>query len=355
METYNLKPVYLGIDVHKKTYSVTAICDGVVMKKSRMHAEPETLIRYCKRYFPGAKIISAYEAGFCGFHLHRILINAGIENRVVHAASIEVSARDRVKTDKRDSFKITSQLSVGKLKPIHVPSIEREQFRLLTRLRQSLVKQRSRVACQMKNVLFQFGYIPYTETSRVSQKWVENVLKKELSANIMYCIGTQVNCWRYLSQQIKDVEVELQKQADTDITLDAIYQSHPGIGPTSSRILANELGDMSQFPNERYLFSYCGLTPTQYSSGEHTRLGHISRQGKGILRKILIQVAWTAIEQDQSLREIFDRITVTAGCKRAIVGVARRIIGRLRACLKNGEFYKYSKVRKDPICAELSQ
>ncbi len=346
MDTYNLKTVYLGIDVHKKTYSVTAICDGVVMKKSRMHAEPEALIRYCGRYFPQATIISAYEAGFCGFHLHRVLVQAGIDNRVIHAASIEIAARDRVKTDKRDSLKIATQLSVGRLHAIHVPSIEREQFRSLTRLRLSLVKQRSRVACQMKNILFQFGYIPYTETKRVSQKWIEGILKKERPKEIAYCLEEYASCWQLMTQKIKEVEVELQKQAEADALLDAIYQSHPGVGPTSSRILANELGDMSQFPNERYLFSYAGLTPSQHSSGEHTRLGHISRQGKGILRKILIQIAWTAIDQDESLREIFERIAVHAGCKRAIVAVARRIIGRMRACLRKREFYTPSKDKK---------
>ena len=73
MRNYNNKKVFLGIDVHKKHYSVTAICDGMVVKKDTISAEPERLVSYFQKYFPGAKIESAYEAGFSGFHLHRFL------------------------------------------------------------------------------------------------------------------------------------------------------------------------------------------------------------------------------------------------------------------------------------------
>jgi len=45
---------------------------------------------------------------------------------------------------------------------------------------------------------------------------------------------------------------------------------------------------MSQIASEGKLSSYTGLTPGEYSSGEHVRKGHISRQGKpikGIIEK----------------------------------------------------------------------
>lgn len=122
-----------------------------------------------------------------------------------------------------------------------------------------------------------------------------------------------------------------------------IYQSHPGIGLVSARTLANELGDMSQFKNERCLYSYTGLTPSEHSSGERRQLGHITHQGKAILRKILIQAAWIAIKYDESLALIYARISITAGKRNAIVGVARRMIGRLRACLRKNELYAIPK------------
>ena len=101
--SYQGKEVFVGLDVHKKTYSVVSIVEGAIVKKWRTTAKPEQLTKQLQSYFPGAKIYSAYEAGFSGFVLHRQLEQMGIENVVVNAASVEITANNRVKTDKRDA------------------------------------------------------------------------------------------------------------------------------------------------------------------------------------------------------------------------------------------------------------
>ena len=53
MRDYTGRKVYLGIDVHKKTYAVTAICDIQVVKKDTLSADPLILVGYCKKYFVG--------------------------------------------------------------------------------------------------------------------------------------------------------------------------------------------------------------------------------------------------------------------------------------------------------------
>src|SRR5690349_509319 len=106
MRDYTEKTVYVGLDVHKKTYAVTAICEHEVVKKDTLIADPTTLSDYLKKYFKDAKIVFAYEAGFCGYSLHRHLVAQGIDNRVVHPAGIEIASNNSVKTDKRDSLKI---------------------------------------------------------------------------------------------------------------------------------------------------------------------------------------------------------------------------------------------------------
>ena len=159
MKNYTAKTIYLGIDVHKSTYSVTAICEGIVVKKATIQASPEGLVTFCKKYFVEGVIESAYEAGFSGFNLHRTLVKNGINNKVVHAAGIEVAIGDRVKTDKRDSLKIATQLAAGRLKGIHIPSEEREEKRALTRLRDTIVEHRTTIANQIKALLHQHGLI----------------------------------------------------------------------------------------------------------------------------------------------------------------------------------------------------
>lgn len=80
---YNNK-VYIGIDVHKKTYVCVSVCDGHVVKKDTMPAEPSVLIAYIKNHFSNTNIETAYEAGFSRFHLHRQLTASGIKNLVVN-------------------------------------------------------------------------------------------------------------------------------------------------------------------------------------------------------------------------------------------------------------------------------
>jgi transposase len=340
MRNYTNKTVYLGMDVHKKTYAVTAICEGQVVKKDTVKAEPAGLVAYCKKHFIGANIESAYEAGFCGFHLHRCLEAAGIKNIVVDAAGIEVAVGDRVKTDKRDSLKLATHLSTGRLKGIHVPSIEREDYRVVTRLRETFSRQRSRFACQLKALLFQHGLIHANDKRKVSEKWAKCLEEMPLSPGLKYAVENYLAQWRQMNAKIKEIDQKLAIQATRDNSIETIYRSIPGIGAGSARILANEVEDTLHFDNEKRLFSYTGLTPSEYSSGEHIRQGHITRHGKPILRKILVQAAWRAIRLDISLEKIFLRLSAKVGKKKAIIGIARRLIGRIRACFRTGELYR---------------
>jgi transposase len=343
MRKYIDKIVYLGMDVHKKTYAVTAICEGQVVKKDTLKADPVVLAAYCKKYFAGAQIESAYEAGFCGFHLHRCLEAEGIKNIVVDAAGMEVAVGNRVKTDKRDSLKLATQLAAGRLKGIHIPSAKREDYRAVTRLRETFSRQRSRFACQLKSLLFQHGLIRADDKKKVSEKWAKALETMPLSPGLKYAVGNYITQWRQMDEKIKEIDKELAVQAQKDGTIEAIYRNVPGIGPVSARILANEVEDTLQFSNERQLFSYTGLTPSEHSSGEHVRQGHITRHGKPILRKILVQAAWRAIGFDPSLEEIFQRLSGKVGKKKAIIGIARRLIGRIRACFRTGELYRVQK------------
>lgn len=343
MRDYTNHSIFIGLDVHKKTYSVTAICEGQVIKKDTIPASPQGFINYCQKFFPKASIFSAYEAGFCGFYLHRQLIENGINNIVVHASSIEIASRDRVKTDKRDSLKIATQLSTGRLRSIYVPSIQRENYRAISRLRDKFIKDQTRIGVRIKSFLNLNGLANHLN-KRISLKFISEILELVDESEIIFYLKAMARQWLDVNKEIKTIEKKLKSQASSEPELERIYQSVPGIGPIASRVLINELGDMSQFKNEKSLFSYTGLTPQEYSSGEHIRQGHISRQGKPVLRKILVQAAWTAIKRDEGLKNAFERVSLKAGKKRAIVSIARRLIGHVRACLQKNEEYQYKEM-----------
>ena len=138
---------------------------------------------------------------------------------------------------------------------------------------------------------------------KVSLKWIESLNGLPMRDGIRYALNHLVDIWQQLTAKIKETNCEMMQQAVEDSALEEVYRSTPGIGPVGARVLANEIEDMSYFENERQLFSYTGLTPSEHSSGGHVRKGHISRQGKTIIRKILVLAAWKAIQKDQRLRD----------------------------------------------------
>jgi transposase len=185
----------------------------------------------------------------------------------------------------------------------------------------------------------QFGLIEADETHSMTHTLVEELLAKAPSKELTIAINAYWNVWRSLDEEIKKIENELKNQAKED-GYEKTYQSVPGVGPQSARILSNELGNMSQFKNERQLFSFTGLTPSEFSSGEMVCRGHITRQGNSRVRGILIEIAWRAIDKDPVLTEFFKSLFPRTGKKKAIVAVARKLIGRIRAAFQKGENYQ---------------
>lgn len=342
---YMGKDVYVGIDVHKKSYTVYCICNREKVKSWSMESTPTKLIEQLGHYFSGARLYTAYEAGFSGYALHRALKEKGIDNRVVNPGSVETASRDKVKTDKRDAKKIAEQLSDGRLESIYIPSEEEERLRLFTRLRATMVKDRARIACRIKAKLFQFGYdVMMTDEKSATITWVKEIQSREdYPFELKFVLSYFCEQWLRLTQDIKDINKQIGAQSKAKATCsiqEAVYRSAPGLGTISARELSRELGTLKQFSSMKHLYSYIGLTPSESSSGERRKQGRISRCGRPRLRHILIEVAWRSVSKDSELAEKFAQLSYRRGKKRAIVAIARILIGRLRACFVQGTFYQ---------------
>jgi transposase len=210
---------------------------------------------------------------------------------------------------------------------------------MLSRTRQQLVEHRSAIKTQIRMKAHQFGLIPAEDQREMSHAVVQELLEQSPCEEFSVTVQALYQIWQALDEQIKQLVAQLSQQAQED-PYEAIYRTAPGVGRISARVLANELGDLSAFANERQLFSYTGLTPSEHSSGESIHPGHISKQGNRHLRGILMQIAWRAIRKDPSLAQFYERLCPRTGKKRAIVAVARKLIGRIRAAFRKGEPYQ---------------
>jgi transposase len=337
--SYTGEHIYVGIDVHKKKYVVVARVAQVVVKKWTTLANPQSLAQQLQQYFAGGIIHSVYEAGFSGFSLHRELSHQGIDSIVVHAAAVEGAIHNRVKTDKRDAAKLATQLEAKRLRGIRVPSVAQEQQRLLSRTYAQFVQERATIKNQIRMKAHQFGLIEPEDCREMSHSLVQIILNQSPSPEFTLVVTAHWQVWQALDEQIQHLKCHLKQQAEADPN-DVVYRSVPGVGLISARVLANELGDMSAFSNERQLFSYTGLTPSEHSSGEHIHRGHITKQGNRYLRGLLLEIAWRAVRKDPALARCLERLTPRTGRKRAIIAVARKLIGKIRAAFRHGEGYQ---------------
>ncbi len=88
-----------------------------------------------------ARLAFVYDAGSCGYVLHRKLSDSGYECQVIAHSLIPKKSEDRVMTDRRDAQMLARLHRVGELTPVWVPGTEQELMRDLSRLREDLKKQ----------------------------------------------------------------------------------------------------------------------------------------------------------------------------------------------------------------------
>ena len=92
---FNGQKIFIGIDVHLKSWNVSIFTSNVKMKPFSQSPDAVALRTHLDRNFPGGDYFSAYESGFCGFSVHYDLLRCGIKNIVFNAADITDSHKER--------------------------------------------------------------------------------------------------------------------------------------------------------------------------------------------------------------------------------------------------------------------
>ena len=168
--------IFVGIDVHKKNWSVCILTEKYEHKVMTIDPNPDILISYLKKNFPNANYFSAYEAGYSGFGSHEIFVANGINSIVVHPADVPTTNKEKTnKNDNVDRRKLARSLRNKELKAIYVPDIFYQEARSLVRCRYQFSKDQTRTMNRIKSLLSYYGTnIPKAlENSHWSRKFIE--------------------------------------------------------------------------------------------------------------------------------------------------------------------------------------
>lgn len=330
------KTVYIGIDVHKESWHVTARADGEEIFNGRIPASYHSLMKLRER-FQGCQVRVAYEAGPCGFTLYDMLGEDGIDAIVVPPSLIPVESGNRVKTDKRDSRKLARLLESNMLKKVHVLTEEERMHRELVRTRRQLVKHRGSVARQIKSKLLFYNISsPFPSKYGWGRPYIHWL--KDLPCPSVYLrrsLDILIHLYEYLTGEIKAITKDVVGLSGSDKYAQKmeLLKSIPGVGILTGMEMLVELQDFARFKNSEEIACYMGLTPSEYSTGQMVRQGRITRCGNKRVRTALVESSWILVGRDPLIRAKYLKLKSIKGAKRAIVAIARNLIIRIRAMI----------------------
>jgi transposase len=338
------KELFIGLDVHKKSWSVTILVEGMEHRTFTQPPDPKALFNYLQKMFPGGTYYSAYEAGFCGYSIHRQLNSLGIKNIVINAADIPSSQKDHLeKRDPIDSRKIARALGKGLLRAIHIFDRDTEELRSLNRTRFYLMRDLRRSKNRIKSFLQYYGEsIPAEfDNNQWTLKfisWLKNVKMQILSGQDAF--SNLIRSYEYHREQILTLSRQIrQRVTEYDKELYTLLKTISGIGPLTSSALITELGDINRFPHIDHLSSFVGLIPRVKQSGESSYSGGITFRCNEYLRTLLIEASWQAIRQDPALMQYYHEHLINNKGQKVIIKVARKLLNRVRYVMKNRQPY----------------
>ena len=338
--------VFVGLDDSKKTWSLCVRSGGMIVHETSMPAQYEVLRSYFHNKFPECQIQVMYEAGFRGFELHDQLEADGWECVVTPPHTVTEEKCQRKKNDRSDCRRLAKNLENGDYRKCFVPDKGLREDRQISRTCGQVQADITRVCSRIRRMLEFHGLdngLPAGRWSGSAYTRLRQYLGEiEMSDSLRVSFEVMFKELEHLRQLKKELLLQLRKLARNDRYKGSVelLKSAPGIGVLTAIRLALEWGDVSRFGRKEDFASFWGLVPSDHSSGDQERRGHITKQGNRSVRRWLVESSWVAIRYDPVLLDKFRQVLRNCGSKKkAIVAVARKLALRLRRALLSGEPY----------------
>jgi transposase len=341
--------IYVGIDCHKKNWTVTILGEQYEHKTMSQNPDPDILASYLRRNFPGADYSAVYEAGFNGFYPCRRLRELGINCNVIHAADVPTRQKEKKqKMDPVDSRKLARSLRSKEFEAIHLPEPLLEADRALVRQRFRVMKDVTRTKARVRSLLFQFNIsVPDLFTlsqarswSRVYMNWLKELQIEHES--LKQTLDNYIRIGEIQRKELLSVNRQVRSLSQTD-SYRGNYNlliSIPGIGFLTAMTFLAQIGDIRRFERLDDLCDYIGLVPMMHGSGDKMYTGKLINRGRKELKIMIIEAAWEAVRLDPALMARFNELVRRMNKNKAIIRIARKLVSRMRSVLMTQEPYK---------------
>lgn len=335
---------YVGVDLHKQTISVCVIVLADRRRKVELRrqfrCEEMASIRTFFQELGEFQVVVEATSSYEWFLLlvedlaHRCLL--------AHPRKMRVIAESKNKSDKIDAQVLAEFLALDIVPEAWRPTPRVRAHRVLVRHRRWLSARITSLKCKLRHKLAHYnGDIAHLFTRTGEQ----HLAQLAMSHADRYEVADLREQQALLEQQLARAEAELKSFAQTAPLAEresrAVLATMPQVGDVTIDVVLSELGDFRRFRNAKQVVAYAGLDPGFRESDGKKKQLHICKEGSRILRWALIQAAWRMVVSTQRWRRVFEQLQGNTGSKKkAIVAVARRLLGVMYALLRDGRGYQ---------------
>jgi len=331
---------YIGVDLHKQSITVCVVDQARnVLERRKFGTRPTEPIReWFSRQVPFQVVVEATAS----YEWFVQLVEPLAERIVVaHPQKLRIIAESTRKSDKLDATFLAQMLARDEVPASYRPTPRQRAHRTLVRHRARVQQRITAVKNKVRRILSDYNA---DRTDLFTQEGQQHLRTFAVSVADRFVLDEWREEYEFLMHRLHRAEQELKRFAETAPAREqearALLRSIPGVGFVTSEVVLAELGGVERFSSQKRAAAYAGLAPGQRESAGKRKELHIEKTGSRLLRWVLVEAAWQLVRYSVHWKHVFERLQVRLKKKKAIVAIARRLLGLMVAILKTGQAYR---------------
>ena len=333
---------YVGIDLHKQTISACVIVKvrgkKKVLCRVRLACCDEASIVAWLTGLGQFEVVVEATASYQWF----VKLAEPLARRVLlaHPKKLRIIAESKRKSDRLDAQVLAEFLADDAIPLAWQPTPRVREHRTLVRFRHYTQRRITSVKNKLRHILAAYNADVRNLFTTAGREHLAAVKLSPADRFAAELLRSELDQHR---QRLAAANRELKQFAAAAPLAErearAVLASIPNVGPVTCDVILAELGDWRRFASQKRVVSYGGLAPGfRESAGKAQQLG-ITKEGSRLLRWALIELAWRMVGKSRRWGRHDTRLAARVGAKKAIVAIARRLLGVIHSLLVNNQKY----------------
>ena len=349
-----MRTITTGVDLAKNVFSACEQDAGgrVLQRKDFRRDAFATWLAQ----LPAGTVV-AMEACSGAHHWARRCFEYDLQPKLIAAQFVTPFRKSRTsKNDRNDAEAIATAARQGNMRFVPVKSVDQQARLAWHRVREGYKTEGLAISNRLRGVLAEFGVVVAQTDVALRRALSDMALRPALPSMLVELLDDLNRHWQQVRERIAVCDARIEAHARLDarcVRARAII----GVGALTADAVVATVGSAQEFKNGRQLAAWLGLTPTQHSSGGHTRLGAISRRGDSYLRTLLIQGARSSLQRAQAVTRAkatpeqlwIQSLATRLPFGKLLVAIANKHARQLWAMLARGEDYDPQAWIKHPM------